>query len=253
MSKAATWEPEKAADAYTDEEVINTPIYRGMLKTLPTRTDPEVTLQVTREILKSLWDQKKNDPLLLAAKSLFQLALDRGIVGPASKLTIKADGSYSTDRRNVAQGGRFSSADYAKFIGQNNGSAAAMHGGFVREVKRAKKISAHGIYELVLSAPLPDHPTEKLFSATLYQRTLYGEERSKVCYPPKDPDNPVNTAELIEVSTMTALMAQSHLGNPTSPAVWFGLQQQVRKSAKVAKEAKESPEPKVPQGPTKSQ
>lgn len=234
-TKTKTWLPDKAPENYSDVEVTETPVYKKMEKALPGSAVP-VILSVTREALRGLWEEIKNDPLVSSIRDVFRLAVEQGAVDADGSLLINGDGSYSIPGkagREVSDGGRFKAKDYVEFIGKGNNHPKAQHGGFVREVVQAKVPSRNGTYELVISAG----KDAKTFSVKLHQRPANGAALPVVSFPPVDPKNPVVSAQIVEVKSMAQLLRQSILNMPTSPAVWFGLKTTLQK---------------VPQGPSKS-
>jgi len=239
------WRPTKGADAYTDDELRQTPLFERMRKlcimqvgSTKTPLSEEPLLRIARNAISEMWEQIQTIRFAPQAQALFA-ALDGGNFWPNSQqqgdaVIVGRDGSVKPAKRaaaSAAEGGRFKPQDYARFIKRGNGHKSAQHGGFVHVVSQAKNEARNGEYELVILPGIQGNQVTDVFSAKLYQRPANGAKLPVICFPPikgtkKDHRAGLNLRrddQVIEVSSMSKMLKESGMNNPQTPSIVFGL------------------------------
>jgi hypothetical protein len=245
------WQPTKAANDYTDDEILKTPVFARLSEAtgLPAKDN----LPFARGAIDEMWRKQRATRLAGPIATLFA-ALDAAKEAGDSFI-VNRDGSFKPAKKaaaSAAEGGRFKNSDYARFIGQGNTPLhpKAKHGGFVIEVTQARTPNRNGLFELVISPGVKGNKACEEMRAKLYQYPTNGAKMPVISYPPlkgeradhrKGLSLDVND-DVVEVASMSGMMKASILGQPQTPAVQFKLVDLVRKPGASAESAEDEDE-----------
>ena len=203
----------------------------------------------------TIYRDEKADAFLPKTKGLrqvFEVLQDNGTrFRNAKSITFSRQGSCCLDVSGSNRT-RFSHDDYARLIGRGDDTAKQQEmidifcresnqsswkpvfvGGFLMAKTGMRREEKNGIYELVLEPGDPNNALTYKFVAKLYQYTFDLKQHPVIIYPPAsgDKSNPAASSEIVEVGSMSQLMKTSQLNGAMTPAVVFGLVEQLQKAA----------------------
>jgi len=236
------WQPSKAAADYTDEEVLQTPVFARLSEAtgLPAKDN----LPFARGAIDEMWRKQRQSRFagpIAALYSLFDAAKEVG-----DSFIVNRDGSFKPLKKTAAsasEGGRMKNPDYAHFIGQGNTPLhpKARHGGFIIEVTQARTPARNGVFELVIGPGITGNKVCDVMTAKLYQYPANGAKMPVISYPPVKGERAdhrkgislLRNDDVVEVAAMSGMMKASVLAQPQTPAELFGLRK-LLKAAPVA-------------------
>ena len=214
------WLPERPADQYSDEEVMELDCFLQLKDSRQGRSaSNELLISITRSFLSDAWKGAQDDVADEAARSILDDLRERGLIGAdihRVEVYIDAD----TDQGKIkgskkAKGKRFSEEDYISLVGRK----------FTRTVTNARERTSYRNGRYVLSVLAGHEGAEKGYVLKLEQ---FPDDEAKVpvifC-PPRDVANPVKGEDSVEVANPSKVMAASLIGITATPASWFKLRE----------------------------
>ena len=214
------WLPERPADQYSDEEVMELDCFLQLKDSRQGRSaSNELLISITRSFLTDAWKGAQDDVADEAARSILNDLRERGLIGAdihRVEVYIDAD----TDQGKIkgskkAKGKRFSEEDYISLVGRK----------FTRTVTNARERTSYRNGRYVLSVLAGHEGAEKGYVLKLEQ---FPDDEAKVpvifC-PPRDVANPVKGEDSVEVANPSKVMAASLIGITATPASWFKLRE----------------------------
>jgi len=214
------WLPEKPADQYTDDEVMELDCFLQLKDSKQGRSaSNDLLISITRSFLSDAWKGAQDDVADEAARSILDDLRERGLIAEnISRVEVYIDpdteqGVIKASKK--AKGKRFSEDDYVSLINRQ----------FTRQVTNARERTSYRNGRYVLSVLAGHEGSEKGYVLKLEQ---FPDDEAKVpviyC-PPRDVSNPVKGVDRVEVANPSKVMAASLIGITATPASWFKLRE----------------------------
>jgi hypothetical protein len=193
-----TWNPSKTGSQYTQEEILDTPVYHDLLLINPElQSDVDVLVAMARDFITAKFNASQS---LTAVVASFFAALEaHGIVG--DQVLLDRETLAAKVLRNKTT--RWKARHYAELIGEV----------FYRELQARN--DRKGTYTLYIEEPWPN-------SEIPFRARLVDPDGFETRYPPRQ-KTARKTKTYLEVTSMSALTKECKAKAGMSPSVFFGL------------------------------
>jgi hypothetical protein len=195
-----TWIPDRVAASYTDDEIMETPIFHDIGVISPGVSE-EAKIELSRQCITAKYEASRIRQNDLA--EIFEMLGRQGISGDKILLNRETMTAKVVKDRTT----RWGPKHYVQLIGQT----------FTRTLLTSYHKDRNGIYNLYIEGPWLGHSVP-------FRARIVDPNGFETRFPPYDlNEGPQETDAYREVRCMTDLTRKSAANQPQSPAVFFNL------------------------------